>query len=54
MVIEDAEAGVAAGKAAGMKVVAVRSPNTHHQDLSNADIIVDSLKVVNLELMDGL
>jgi HAD superfamily hydrolase (TIGR01509 family) len=54
VVIEDAEAGVAAGKAAGMKVVAVRSPNTHYQDLSKADIIVDSLEVVNIELLNGL
>jgi HAD superfamily hydrolase (TIGR01509 family) len=54
VVLEDAEAGVAAGKAAGMKVVAVRSPNTHHQDLSKADAVVDSMEMVNLKLLKGL
>ncbi|MCX6694779.1 MAG: HAD-IA family hydrolase [Candidatus Altiarchaeota archaeon] len=54
VVVEDAEAGVKAGKAAGMKVVAVRSPNTFGQDLSGADVIVDSMERVNLKLMGGL
>jgi len=53
-VIEDAQAGIEAGKAAGMKVVAVRSPNTHGQDLSKADVIVDSLKEVDVDFIRRL
>lgn len=54
VVIEDAQAGIEAGKAAGMKVVAVRSPNTHSQNLSNADKIVDSLEEVDLDFLKRL
>jgi beta-phosphoglucomutase len=54
VVIEDAEAGIKAGKAAGMKVVAVRSPNTHGQELDLADAVVDSLRDVSLEFLRGL
>ena len=54
VVIEDAEAGALAGKAAGMKVVAVRSPHTHGQDLSKADKMVDSLEEVDLRLLNSL
>lgn len=41
-VIEDAEAGVAAAKAAGMYCIGYRNPNSGPQDLSRADRIVDS------------
>lgn len=44
LVIEDAQAGVEAAKAAGMKCLAFKSPNTHGQDLSKADKTIDSLK----------
>jgi HAD superfamily hydrolase (TIGR01509 family) len=54
VVIEDAEVGVRAGKAGGMKVVGVRSPNTHGQNLSLADAIVDSLEDVNLAFLNSL
>ncbi len=54
VVLEDAEAGIEAAKAAGMKVVAVRSPNTHGQDLGGADAVVDSMEDVNLRLLEGL
>jgi beta-phosphoglucomutase family hydrolase len=47
-VIEDAIAGVAAAKKAGMKCVAVT--NSHPQkDLQNADLIVDSLEGVGID-----
>jgi beta-phosphoglucomutase family hydrolase len=47
VVIEDAIAGVAAAKKAGMKCVAVT--NSHpRQDLKNADLIVDSLEKVDI------
>ncbi|MBD3387561.1 MAG: HAD-IA family hydrolase [Candidatus Altiarchaeales archaeon] len=54
VVIEDAEAGIRAGKAAGMKVLAVRSPNTHGQDLGLADLVVDSLEEVDGEVLERL
>jgi beta-phosphoglucomutase len=54
VVVEDAEAGILAAKAAGMKVVAVESPNTHGQDLSRADAVVKSTEEVNVDLMRSL
>ena len=47
VVVEDAVAGVAAAKKAGMKCVAVT--NTHHEvSLREADLIVDTLEVVGV------
>jgi len=54
IVLEDAEAGILAAKAAGMKVIAVRSPNTHGQDLSGADLVVESMQDVNVRMMSRL
>ena len=42
-VFEDSAAGVAAGRAAGMRVVALRLPDHPPQDLSAADLILDDL-----------
>lgn len=44
LVIEDAQAGVEAAKAAGMKCLALKSPSTYGQDLSQADRIINSLE----------
>lgn len=38
IVIEDSNAGVRAGKAAGMRTIGFHSPNSHHQDISMADL----------------
>jgi beta-phosphoglucomutase-like phosphatase (HAD superfamily) len=47
VVFEDAKVGVTAGKAAGMKVVAVT--NTYPlEDLKEADLIVDSLENISI------
>jgi HAD superfamily hydrolase (TIGR01509 family) len=54
LVIEDAQAGIEAGKDAGMKVLAVKSPNTHGQDLTKSDLIVDSLRDVNLKILENM
>jgi HAD superfamily hydrolase (TIGR01509 family) len=54
VVVEDAEAGVNAAKAAGMKCLAVDSPNTHGQDLSQADAHVKSLEEVSIEFLEDL
>lgn len=43
VVFEDAEFGVVAAKKAGMTCIALESPNTHGQDLSLADIVLNSL-----------
>jgi len=42
-VFEDSAAGVAAGKAAGMRVIALRLPDHPPQDLSAADLVLDDL-----------
>jgi beta-phosphoglucomutase len=53
VVIEDAVAGVAGAKAGGMKCVAVT--NSLPRDmLSKADLIVDSLEEVDIEVLKGL
>ncbi|MBN1161009.1 MAG: HAD family phosphatase [Dehalococcoidales bacterium] len=53
VVIEDAIAGVAAAKRAGMKCVAVT--NSHPgRDLQNADFIVDTLEKVDINVLRSL
>jgi beta-phosphoglucomutase family hydrolase len=53
VVIEDAIAGVAAAKQAGMKCVAVT--NSHSKkDLKKADLIVDTLETVGIDDMEKL
>jgi HAD superfamily hydrolase (TIGR01509 family) len=54
VVLEDSEPGVVSGKAAGMKVIAVPNKFTEKQDLSKADIIVESLDKVNAKLIGSL
>ena len=44
LVLEDSESGVKSGRNAGMKVIAVPTKFTKNQDLSRADLIVNSLK----------
>jgi beta-phosphoglucomutase len=53
VVIEDAVAGVAAAKEGGMKCVAVTN-SLPRAMLSKADLIVDSLEEVNIEVLKGL
>lgn len=45
--IEDSKNGVRAAKAAGLKCVAFRNPNSGSQDISCADAIVDGIKELN-------
>ena len=47
-VVEDAAAGVAAAKRAGMDCIAYRNPNSGAQDLSCADIIVENLSDIDI------
>jgi len=54
VVIEDSGAGVMAGKSAGMKVIAVPSKYTAHQDFSKADKVVNSLSEISLVVLKSL
>ncbi|HEX7508039.1 MAG TPA: HAD-IA family hydrolase, partial [Polyangia bacterium] len=54
IVIEDAEPGILAGKAAGARVIAVRSANFMGYDQSAADVVVDTLEQVSDDLLEKL
>lgn len=54
LVLEDAEPGILAGRAAGARVIGVRAGNFTGYDLSAADIVVDTLEQVTDEVVDGL
>ncbi|MGD0838288.1 MAG: HAD family phosphatase [Polyangia bacterium] len=54
IVIEDAEPGILAGKAAQARVIAVRQANFLGYDQSAADVIVDTLDDVSDELLARL
>ena len=51
LVIEDATSGV---KAAGMKCVGLKNPDHGNQDLSEADLIINNLNELNLNIMKKL
>jgi len=54
LVIEDATHGVRAAKAAGMKCIGFQNPNSGNQDLSEAHLVVDSLKYITLQAVKQL
>jgi HAD superfamily hydrolase (TIGR01509 family) len=54
IVIEDAEPGIIAGKAAGARVIAVRRANFLGYDQSAADVIVDTLEEVSDDILERL
>jgi HAD superfamily hydrolase (TIGR01509 family) len=54
LVLEDAQSGVEAGKNAGMKVIAISNKFTKNHDLSKADLILNSLEEINLEIINSL
>ena len=54
VVLEDAEKGVVAAHAAGMKVIAVPTAQTRGNDFSKATRVVSSLAEVTLPLLDSL
>ncbi len=49
LALEDSASGIAAAKAAGLRVIAVPNRFTRHQDLSRADKRVESLEHVEIE-----
>jgi len=54
LVVEDSAAGVQSAKNAGMSCIGFRSPNSHNQDLSRADLAVDSLEGINYIFLSKL
>lgn len=54
LVIEDAKNGVLAAKAAGMKCIGYKNPNSGNQDLSKADLIIDNYSKLDLEIFENL
>ncbi|MFI5291151.1 MAG: HAD family hydrolase, partial [Polyangia bacterium] len=54
LVLEDSTAGIRAGRAAGMRVVAVRAGNFAAQPQDEADRVVDTLEDVDDRLLAEL
>jgi HAD superfamily hydrolase (TIGR01509 family) len=54
LVIEDAEKGILAASAAGMKSIAVPNRHTINNDFSKATLVVNSLEEVNFRLIDKM
>jgi HAD superfamily hydrolase (TIGR01509 family) len=54
VVIEDSKNGVKAAKAAGMKCIGFINPNSMNQDLSLADVKVNSIKEITIDLIKSL
>ena len=52
VVFEDSAVGVASGKAAGMKVVALAMPFHPRQDVASADLILDDLATFDPKVFD--
>ena len=50
VVLEDSHNGILAGKAAGMYCIGFRSPHSGNQDLTQADVIVNKISEINLNL----
>jgi HAD superfamily hydrolase (TIGR01509 family) len=53
LAVEDAPAGVASARAAGMRVVALRTPYIPPEELGEADRVIDSLEAFPLEWVGG-
>ena len=54
IVIEDAENGVRAAKAAKMKCIVIKGHNIGHQDVSSANLIIESFKEITLDQVEAL
>jgi len=54
VVIEDSTSGIRAAKAAGMTCIGFRSPNSKNQNYSDADVIVDDLRSVDIKFLETL
>jgi beta-phosphoglucomutase-like phosphatase (HAD superfamily) len=54
IVIEDSKNGVLAAKAAGMKCVGFKNPNSGNQDLGKADLIINNYDSLNISTLKNL
>ncbi|MCF6464977.1 HAD family hydrolase [Clostridium sp. Cult2] len=54
LVIEDAQNGVKAAKAAGMKCIGLQNKNSGNQDLSEADLIVTNFNELDIDILKKL
>jgi HAD superfamily hydrolase (TIGR01509 family) len=54
LVLEDAQSGVEAAKNGNMKVIAIPNKFTLSHDLSKADLILESLEKINLDIINQL
>lgn len=54
VVIEDSQNGVKAARNAGMKIVGYQNVNSGNQDLSEADMVVNSLEKIGIEVFKEL
>jgi len=54
VVIEDSTSGIRAAKAAGMTCMGFRSPNSKNQNYSDADVVVDDLRSVDMKFFESL
>jgi len=54
LVLEDATKGIESAKGAGCKCIAIRNPHTPPQDYSKADMILDSLNDITIEIVNSL
>jgi beta-phosphoglucomutase-like phosphatase (HAD superfamily) len=54
IVIEDAPAGIAAARSAGMQCIAVSTPYVSSGQLSGANLVIDSVTFLNLQLLQEL
>jgi len=54
LVVEDSKNGVLAAKAAGMKCVGYKNPNSGNQDLRKADLIIDNYDSLKVKILRNL
>lgn len=54
VVLEDSQTGVEAAWNAKMKVIAIPNKWTKHQNLSKADLIINSLNKINMKVLESL
>jgi HAD superfamily hydrolase (TIGR01509 family) len=54
IIIEDSTNGVKAAKKAGAKCIGFNNPDSHGQNLSKADIIINKFDILNYDLLKSL
>lgn len=54
IVLEDSRNGVAAAKAAGMKCIGYQNFNSGNQDLTKANVVINSVKEIDKKLLESL